>query len=159
MVCDTCGLMANECPGHFGHTELAEEVFHFGYLDICKSILNCVCINCSKLLITKNKEEINEILGNSFGKNRFSKIKKLTSNVKSCQNPDNNCGKPVGKISKEITKSGSIQLIITYLVDSTQDDGNIKTTLETSKKRKILRFLHQLEFIVFLKILMIVIVD
>ena len=30
IYCDTCGLMTNDCPGHFGHTELAEEVFHFG---------------------------------------------------------------------------------------------------------------------------------
>ncbi len=124
MYCDTCGLMTTDCPGHFGHTELAEEVFHFGYLDIAKSVLNCICLNCSKLLITKNKDEMIEILGNSHGKNRFAKIKKLTANVKSCQRPDNSCGKPVGKISKEITKSGSIQLMVTYMVDSKGDEDN-----------------------------------
>ena len=29
--CTTCGLNSLKCPGHFGHTELAEPVFHFGY--------------------------------------------------------------------------------------------------------------------------------
>src|SRR5271166_3995974 len=26
--CDTCNLTSLECPGHFGHIELAEPVFH-----------------------------------------------------------------------------------------------------------------------------------
>ena len=135
--CDTCGLMATYCPGHFGHTELAEEVFHFGYLDIAKNVLNCICLQCSKLLISKNKDEIIEILGNSFGKNRFAKIKKLTSNVKFCQHPDNNCGKPVGKISKEISKTGSIQLIVTYIENTKQDDGDGgQVAVQTAKKKK-----------------------
>ena len=137
MYCDTCGLMTNDCPGHFGHTELAEEVFHYGYLDIVKNILNCVCLHCSKLLITKSRDEIMEILGNSHGKNRFAKIKKLTSNVKYCQHPDNNCGKPVGKISKEITKAGSLQLIVTYLLDAKQEEGGEQvSSAQLSKKKK-----------------------
>ncbi len=124
LKCDTCGSMTNDCPGHFGHTELAEEVFHYGYLDLAKSIANCICLNCSKLLLTKHKDEVVDILGNSYGKNRFAKIKKMTSNVKFCQRPDNNCGKPVGKISKEITKSGSILMTVTYMVDAKQEDGD-----------------------------------
>jgi len=140
IYCDTCGLMTNDCPGHFGHTELAEEVFHFGYLDIVKGILNCICLQCSKVLITKDEEEILEILGNSHGKNRFAKMKKLTSNVKFCQRQENNCGKPVGKISKEITKSGSIQLIVTHIVDSKLDDID-KSNVNLTKKKKNIEYL------------------
>jgi DNA-directed RNA polymerase II subunit RPB1 len=137
LTCDTCGCMTNDCPGHFGHTELAEEVFHYGYLDIAKNVLNCICLQCSKLLITKNKEEIMETLGTSYGKNRFAKIKKITSNAKFCQRPDNNCAKPVGKISKEITKAGSVQLLVTYMVDSKQEDGGeVSSQGTTSKKKK-----------------------
>jgi DNA-directed RNA polymerase II subunit RPB1 len=138
MVCDTCGCTTNDCPGHFGHTELAEEVFHFGYLDIAKNISNCICLHCSKALITKNKEEVIEILGNSYKKTRFAKFKKLTSNIKFCQN----CGKPVGKISKEITKSGSIQLNVTYMVDAKQEEGGegqsgtTSTNTGANKKKK-----------------------
>jgi DNA-directed RNA polymerase II subunit RPB1 len=140
IYCDTCGLMTNDCPGHFGHTELAEEVFHFGYLDIAKNVLNCICLHCSKLLITKEVDEINEILGNSYGKNRFAKMKKLTSNIKFCQRPENNCGKPVGKISKEITKTGSIQLIVTYIVDS-KLEGADKLNVNLNKKKKNIEYL------------------
>ena len=140
IYCDTCRCMTNECPGHFGHTELAEEVFHYSYLDITKSVLNCICLHCSKVLITKDLEEIIEILGNSHGKNRFAKMKKLTSNIKFCQRPENNCGKPVGKISKEITKSGSIQLIVTYIVDS-KLEGADKLNVNLAKKKKNIEYL------------------
>lgn len=137
MYCDTCGLMTNDCQGHFGHTELAEEVYHYGYLDILKNVLNCVCLNCSKILTTKSEDDLKELLGTSSGKNRFAKIKKLTSNVKFCQHPDNNCGKPVGKISKDISKTGKIQLLVTNMVDSKIEDnyGSAEST-GLSKKRK-----------------------
>jgi len=138
IVCDTCGLLTNLCPGHFGHTELAEEVFHYGYLDIVKNILSCICLNCSKLLITKKKEEIIKILGTSFSKNRFAKIKKLTSNVKYCQYPDNNCGKQVGKITKDINKSGSINIIASYTINNSENDEVLQIN---SKKKKNIEIL------------------
>ena len=131
IVCDTCGLTTNDCPGHFGHIELAEEVFHYGYLDTVKNILNCICLNCSKLLISKNRDEMMEIVDNSIGKIRFAKIKKLTSNVKFCQYPDNGCGKPVAKISK----AGPLQLMATYVSDAKQEDGNGQAS-NSSKKKK-----------------------
>lgn len=140
MVCDTCGLPAGECPGHFGHTELAEEVFHYGYLDkidIIKNILSCICLNCSKPLIPKdkNKKELNDSLQSSFGKNRFASIKKLTSNVKYCQYPDNNCGKPVGKLTKEILKTGKIELKVSYLINASQGENEEKVTVIGKKSK------------------------
>ncbi|CAG8462663.1 13152_t:CDS:2 [Cetraspora pellucida] len=47
--CQTCGEGMSECPGHFGHIELAKPVFHVGFLPKVKKILECICINCSKL--------------------------------------------------------------------------------------------------------------
>jgi len=29
--CETCGARAGECPGHFGHVELARPVIHVGF--------------------------------------------------------------------------------------------------------------------------------
>ena len=150
LFCDTCGLMTNDCPGHFGHTELAEEVFHFGYLDLVKNVLNCVCLSCSKLLISKDEDEIYELLGNSIGKNRFSKIKKLTSNIKYCNRSENNCGKPVGKISKEITKSGSLQLTVAYMID-TKLEGEDKLNTALNKKKKNIEILTPSKVYIILK--------
>ncbi|CAG8507263.1 425_t:CDS:2 [Diversispora eburnea] len=47
--CQTCGEGMSECPGHFGHIELCKPVFHIGFLPKVKKILECICINCSKL--------------------------------------------------------------------------------------------------------------
>lgn len=76
--CQTCGEGMAECPGHFGHIDLAKPVyhigryfclttfivslyslhctvkltiFHIGFLTKVKKILECVCFHCSKLKV------------------------------------------------------------------------------------------------------------
>lgn len=51
--CATCNGSMSECPGHFGHLELAKPVFHIGYVTKIKKILECVCFFCSKLKADK----------------------------------------------------------------------------------------------------------
>lgn len=48
-----CGQLGNmtECPGHFGHIELAKPVFHVGFITKIMKVLRCVCFFCSKLLV------------------------------------------------------------------------------------------------------------
>jgi DNA-directed RNA polymerase II subunit RPB1 len=48
--CKTCTESMSECPGHFGHIELATPVFHPGFLKKTKKILEIVCNSCSKVL-------------------------------------------------------------------------------------------------------------
>jgi len=48
--CKTCTENMSECPGHFGHIELAKPVFHPGFIKKVKKILEIVCHNCSKVL-------------------------------------------------------------------------------------------------------------
>lgn len=50
MKCETCMANMAECPGHFGHLELAKPMFHIGFLKTVLSIMRCVCFNCSKIL-------------------------------------------------------------------------------------------------------------
>ncbi|KZO99631.1 beta and beta-prime subunits of DNA dependent RNA-polymerase [Calocera viscosa TUFC12733] len=47
--CQTCGEGPGDCPGHFGHIELARPVYHAGFLVKVKKILECICVNCGKL--------------------------------------------------------------------------------------------------------------
>lgn len=49
-TCKTCGQKMDECPGHFGHIELAKPVYHPGFIKKVKKILEMVCHNCSKVL-------------------------------------------------------------------------------------------------------------
>ena len=53
LLCPTDGLDHIQCPGYFGHIELARPVFYIQYLTIVMKILRCVCFKCSKLLINK----------------------------------------------------------------------------------------------------------
>lgn len=49
--CQTCQEGMAECPGHFGHIELARPVFHAGFLVKVKKILECICFSCGKLKV------------------------------------------------------------------------------------------------------------
>lgn len=53
MKCRTCTENMSECPGHFGHIELAKPVYHPGFIKKVKKILEVVCHNCSKVLVDR----------------------------------------------------------------------------------------------------------
>jgi len=55
LICPTDGLDYIQCPGYFGHLELAKPVFYVQYLSTVISIAKCICIRCSRLLIDKEK--------------------------------------------------------------------------------------------------------
>ena len=42
-ICKTCGQKNIDCPGHFGHIELAKPVYHYHFINILIKILKCVC--------------------------------------------------------------------------------------------------------------------
>jgi hypothetical protein len=54
-----------ECPGHFGHIDLAKPVFHVGFLTKTIKILRCVCFYCSKMLVSPVRKCI-VLKGNIF---------------------------------------------------------------------------------------------
>jgi DNA-directed RNA polymerase II subunit RPB1 len=51
--CATCDQNMSECPGHFGHIELAKAVYHPGFIKKVKKLLEMVCHNCSKILLDR----------------------------------------------------------------------------------------------------------
>ncbi|MCS7097244.1 MAG: DNA-directed RNA polymerase subunit A' [Candidatus Methanomethylicia archaeon] len=55
--CATCGNRMSECPGHFGHIELARPVVHVGYAKVIHQLLRATCRICGRILLTQ--EEIN----------------------------------------------------------------------------------------------------
>ncbi|HON81696.1 MAG TPA: DNA-directed RNA polymerase subunit A' [Methanoregulaceae archaeon] len=59
--CKTCDQKASECPGHFGHIELAKPVIHVGYTRLIRKLLRATCRNCSRLLLSP--EEIEKVVG------------------------------------------------------------------------------------------------
>ena len=48
--CATCGMDQSECPGHFGHIELAKPMYHLSWFNNVLKTLRCVCTSCSAIL-------------------------------------------------------------------------------------------------------------
>ncbi|MDH7508805.1 MAG: DNA-directed RNA polymerase subunit A' [Methanomassiliicoccales archaeon] len=53
--CKTCGHKADECPGHFGHIDLAMPVIHVGFVKEIKKLLQSTCRSCGRLLLTEDQ--------------------------------------------------------------------------------------------------------
>ncbi len=56
--CRTCGNRVGNCPGHFGHIELARPVMHEGYAKVIHKVLRATCRQCNRLLLSE--DEIDE---------------------------------------------------------------------------------------------------
>uniref|UniRef100_A0A914DQ55 DNA-directed RNA polymerase n=1 Tax=Acrobeloides nanus TaxID=290746 RepID=A0A914DQ55_9BILA len=41
--CETCGLGAQDCIGHFGFIDLEQPVFHVGFFKLIIQVLQCIC--------------------------------------------------------------------------------------------------------------------
>ncbi|KAI1345078.1 DNA-directed RNA polymerase III subunit RPC1 [Xylariaceae sp. FL0016] len=52
-ICDTCGLRLQDCTGHFGHVRLPLPAFHIGYIKFTIQILQNICKDCSRVLLTE----------------------------------------------------------------------------------------------------------
>ncbi|MCW7075095.1 MAG: DNA-directed RNA polymerase subunit A' [Candidatus Methanospirare jalkutatii] len=55
--CKTCGGRMGECPGHFGHIELAAPVIHIGFVKRIQKILSATCRACGRVLLADVERE------------------------------------------------------------------------------------------------------
>jgi DNA-directed RNA polymerase II subunit RPB1 len=121
-ICATCGFDTNFCPGHTGHMNLAEPIFHIGYLGNIKKILDCICLKCSRVLIHKNKSKLDDILKTKIGKIRLSEVYNAVKNITNCPK----CGTTVSKVRLEIKKSTATILMIAETDLENIKDENIQ---------------------------------
>ena len=78
--CKTCGKKVDECPGHFGHIDLAMPVIHVGYVKEIKKLLQSTCRSCGRLLLTKDqaqeyvnqRDRMEELTGDTFESSHIS---------------------------------------------------------------------------------------
>ncbi|MEN3006429.1 MAG: DNA-directed RNA polymerase subunit A' [Candidatus Methanosuratincola petrocarbonis] len=66
--CQTCGNRVGQCPGHFGHIELARPVVHPGFAKLVYNLLKSTCWNCGRILLTKEDVEKYTILMEKYQK-------------------------------------------------------------------------------------------
>ncbi|KAL7296373.1 hypothetical protein TKK_0010387 [Trichogramma kaykai] len=88
--CQTCAGNMTECPGHFGHIDLAKPVYHIGFITKTMKILRCVCFYCSKLLVSPQNPKIKEIIMKSKGqpRKRLAFVYDLCKSKKICEGGD-----------------------------------------------------------------------
>ena len=82
-TCVTCKMPPKECPGHFGYIELNEYIIHPLYYKIVVSYLNSFCVNCFKLLISKDHLILSGLMKEK-GEHRFEKILNKLEKVDMC---------------------------------------------------------------------------
>lgn len=129
LKCPTDGLDYIKTPGYFGHIELAKPVFYYQYLPSIMKILKCVCIKCSKLLISK---EANKECVNMKPDERWSHVHHLATKVKRCgDDTQDGCG---CLVPKKIKKENLATLYAEW--DGEADEGTT-TTSESSGKEKL----------------------
>ena len=56
-TCKSCGNRVGECPGHFGHIELARPVIHVGFAKIIQKTLRAICRDCSRLSLNDDERQ------------------------------------------------------------------------------------------------------
>ena len=49
--CQTCGEGLQDCIGHYGYIDLELPVFHVGYFRSIIQVLQCICKDCSHILM------------------------------------------------------------------------------------------------------------
>ena len=91
-ICGTCGQNNINCPGHFGHIELARPIYHYQFMSTISKILKCTCIQCSKLLVNKSSPAIKDLMKKS-NKYRWNEIYNLSQKISRCgQESEDGCG-------------------------------------------------------------------
>ncbi|KAK3310240.1 DNA-directed RNA polymerase II subunit RPB1 [Chaetomium strumarium] len=84
--CKTCGENMSECPGHFGHIELARPVFHPGFIRRTKKLLEVVCHNCGKVLADRSDPQYLAAMKVRDPKVRFKRVWDICKAKKRCDN-------------------------------------------------------------------------
>ena len=144
-VCKTCGLNNKKCDGHFGHIKLEEPMVNMAYYDTIVKILKCICIKCSKLLLSKEEiDELKNLRTNSI-KAKIGVISKKAQTKKNCQAQ---CNEPVAtKIECVIEKkNGTINYRAIY--KQVKKKGSVTTSVDdefNNEEKVIERQLSQIQ--------------
>ncbi|CEH14257.1 beta and beta-prime subunits of dna dependent rna-polymerase [Ceraceosorus bombacis] len=105
--CQTCGEGMADCPGHFGHIELARPVYHQGFIKLIKKILECVCLRCGKLLADEHTDPVFKAIlertrGPKARNKRLQAVWAHCSKISVCQTDDLKEEDPLADVQVEV---------------------------------------------------------
>jgi len=81
LICPTDNHDYIQTPGYFGHIELARPVFLIQYMGTILKTLRCVCFKCSRLLVSKKR---NNHISSLDPKSRWKWVVDNCKSVKTC---------------------------------------------------------------------------
>lgn len=109
-TCATCHQKLNDCAGHFGVINLALPVFHIGYFNAIKGIIERICKCCSRVLL---KDELQRAEFLTRLRERGAKIgsrQRLVADVSSEARKKKKCSN-CGTWNGAVKKIGTLKLI------------------------------------------------
>ncbi|KAG2562256.1 DNA-directed RNA polymerase II subunit RPB1-like [Panicum virgatum] len=145
--CETCMAGMAECPGHFGHLELAKPMFHIGFIKTVLSIMRCVCFNCSKILADEDNNKFKQALKIRNPKNRLRRIYDACKSKKFCGGDDpctpeqKDTDEPVkkrgccGAMQPNITVDG-MKMVVEFKAPKKNDDKE-KSSEQVERKQSL----------------------
>ena len=132
-ICGTCGQNNINCPGHFGHIDLARPTYHYQFMNTIQKILKCTCIQCSKLLINKSSSQVKNLMKKS-NKYRWNEVYNMSQKITRCgQESEDGCG---AKQPDRLKVDGVDGIIATWnkLDTENKEVKNQKLTIENVKE-------------------------
>lgn len=127
-----------DCPGHFGHIELAKRVYHANLLPYIMKVLRSVCFNCSKLLVAadKSQNEYKFLSTCRSSKAKFNYCYNESTNREGriCDPKHGGCGYRQPKISKQ-----GLGFKIEHLDDNYDKTKDRKQVLYADEGHNVLR--------------------
>ena len=111
-TCATCKRKLVDCAGHFGFIKLALPVFHIGFLRHTLHILQCICKDCSRVMLPETERQ--KVLArmrnpNADSLQKASVFKKLVEKCKKVRHCPY-CGQNNGTV-KKITGAPTLKII------------------------------------------------
>ena len=98
--CKTCGQKVGDCPGHFGHIDLAMPVIHVGFVRNVRDLMRSTCRGCGHILFSERiRQEYDRMLATFLQEDKdptilAKRVAKDAANVTVCPH----CGREHGTI-------------------------------------------------------------
>ncbi|KAA6389256.1 MAG: DNA-directed RNA polymerase II subunit RPB1, partial [Streblomastix strix] len=131
--CATCKGSLLDCPGHFGHIELARPVYHLWYFDVLLKVMRSVCYHCQHLIIKTDDPRLIQVRKLFRPQSKLRVIEQMCVGKKCA-----NCNRKSPKYVKEGTDG--LQLRIEWGEDEILERGDErKRIIQTSEVLEILK--------------------
>lgn len=127
-MCATCEENMNTCPGHYGHIKLTHPVYHVGFIKTVKKLLECICLNCSRIRLPPDDPYF-KLLSKMKISSRFNAVWNKCKNKPVCEYTD--CGCQLYPIRR--------QGVVLYVEKRQHASSSMQIQLQTDQVRHVLQ--------------------